>query len=101
MIYPHQVIVKEFNPDYDLFEDKIDAYISEDWYEGESRTVDVLPDCRGRDCVHPVVYEMVKRYRKEGWKCKDYGYTSIIFYAPKRSDPTKESSAGKPRWWRW
>lgn len=107
MIYPHEIIVNEFNPDYDEYEARIDSYLESDWYEGESRTVDVLPQCRGRDCVHPVVYEMVRRYYKAGWKCKDYGYTAIIFYAPKRADASKKSSPGKEtptgvsRWWPW
>lgn len=101
MIYPNEVIVNKFNPDYDEYEARIDAVLKRDWYEGEERKLDVLPGCHGRCSVHPVVTEMLARYSRAGWKCDSWGYTSMSFTAPRRSDPKKDSSPGKRRWWVW
>lgn len=101
MIRPEQVTVRKFNPDWDKYETAIDAVLKKDWYEGEERRVDVLTGVYGRTSVHPVVEEMLKRYRGVGWKCESYGYTSMTFFCPKVSDPSKDSSPGRRRWWVW
>lgn len=101
MIHPHQVAVKKFNPDWDQHESRIDSLLKKDWYEGEERQASVLPAVTGRQSVHPVIYEMLKRYRAVGWRCVSYGYTSMTFFAPRMTDVKKDSSPGKKRWWFW
>ena len=101
MITPEQVVVKKDNPDLAKYETRIDAVIKKDWYEGEKRGVNMIVNHYSELIDSPIITEMLKRYRAVGWKCRAFGFTSILFFCPQRTSTTKDSSPGKKRWWFW
>jgi hypothetical protein len=66
--------------DWDSFEQRVDRKLSNPWFKGEARIVTFN---EGGE-TDTIARKIVKMYRAEGWRCHVYGYTSVMFYAPKK-----------------
>lgn len=79
MIRPEEIAFKRLDFDWDALEHRVDLVLAKPWVPNEQRHV-TFPEAGDSDYI---ARRIVKKYKEQGWHCEVYGYSAVVFYAPK------------------